>query len=304
MTTHTIDGADVYAEYLLWLSVEHGQDSATYKAYATDLEQLATFLETDGLSLRKPDCITARHIQRFIVYLYEEKISKRSIARKLAAIRSFFHYLLQKHYVVQDPTREIHNPRQLKTEPKILNVDQIFELLDKTPAKTPLEIRDLTLAELLYGSGLRISEALSLDTRDVRGQDYLRIMGKGGKERLAPLSDKSKERLANWLSVRGSIANADETALFVGARGKRLDRREAQRIISKLCGEAGLDFSVSPHSLRHSFATHLLGNGADLRSVQELLGHSRLSTTQIYTQVDLSELIAVYDKAHPASQNH
>ena len=296
------DDADVYAEYLLWLSVQHGALSATYKAYATDLEQLATFLEEQGASIKAPWTLTTKHIQRFIVHLYEAKISKRSIARKLAAVRSFFHYLLQKHYVQSDPTREIHNPKQSKQEPKILNVDQIFELLDKTPCTTPLEIRDLALAELLYGSGLRISEALGLDVKDLGTQNYLRIKGKGGKERLAPLSDKSRERLASWLEVRGSLANSTETALFVGARGKRLDRREAQRIVSKLCAEAGLDFSVSPHSLRHSFATHLLGNGADLRSVQELLGHSRLSTTQIYTQVDLSELISVYDKAHPGSQ--
>ena len=160
--------------------------------------------------------------------------------------------------------------------------------------------RDLALAELLYGSGLRISEALGLDIDDVQlSSRVLRVMGKGSRQRLAPLSDTSCDSLKSWLDERPLMAQPDEPALFVGARGSRLNRREAARIVERLCRRAGLDFTVSPHSLRHSFATHLLTAGADLRSVQELLGHSRLTTTQRYTQVSLEHLMEAYDKAHP-----
>ena len=160
--------------------------------------------------------------------------------------------------------------------------------------------RDLALAELLYGSGLRISEALGFDIDDVQlSSRVLRVMGKGSRERLAPLSDTSCESLKAWLDERPLLALPEEQALFVGSRGSRLNRREAARIVERLCRRAGLDFTVSPHSLRHSFATHLLSAGADLRSVQELLVHRRLTTTQRYTQVSLEHLMEAYDKAHP-----
>ncbi|MBQ9537357.1 MAG: tyrosine recombinase XerC [Desulfovibrionaceae bacterium] len=295
----SVQQTDAYARYLIWLGVQHGADSATYLAYASDLRQFEQYLAEHAASLTTPTSLSTKHIQGFIVYLFQQAISKRSIARKLAAIRSYCHYLVQQKVLPIDISREIHNPRQIKTEPQILNVDQVFALLDNTPRTTPQEKRDVALAELLYGSGLRISEALSLDVQDLTAQNYLKVMGKGAKERLVPLSDRSRERLTEWLKVRGELAASNEDALFVGTRGQRLNRREGQRIVQKLCLKAGLDFAVSPHSLRHSFATHLLGNGADLRSVQELLGHSRLQTTQIYTQVDLSELISVYDRAHP-----
>ena len=166
-----------------------------------------------------------------------------------------------------------------------------------------MRARDLCLAELLYGSGLRVSEALALDAGRLSAEtESLRIMGKGGKERLAPLTDTAKTALSAWLSLRPALAPPGERALFVGVRGKRLNRREAQRIIESLCRRAGLPQPVSPHGLRHSFATHLLEAGADLRSVQELMGHARLATTQRYTHLNLAHLMAVYDKAHPKAK--
>ena len=163
--------------------------------------------------------------------------------------------------------------------------------------------RDLCLAEILYGSGLRISEALSLNAGRLSGaSETLRILGKGGKERLAPLTDTAREALAAWLELRPELAPPGERALFVGVRGARLGRREAQRIIEDLCRRAGLPQALSPHGLRHSFATHLLEAGADLRSVQELMGHARLTTTQRYTHLNLAHLMAVYDKAHPKAK--
>ncbi len=166
-----------------------------------------------------------------------------------------------------------------------------------------MRARDICLAELLYGSGLRVSEALSLDAGRLSAEtESLRVMGKGGKERLAPLTDTAKTALAAWLSLRPALVPPGERALFVGVRGKRLNRREAQRIIESLCRRAGLPQPVSPHGLRHSFATHLLEAGADLRSVQELMGHARLTTTQRYTHLNLAHLMAVYDKAHPKAK--
>ena len=163
--------------------------------------------------------------------------------------------------------------------------------------------RDMCLAELLYGSGLRISEALALSFRRVAGHTgHVRVLGKGGKERLAPLTEESAEALERWLALRPQVASHGELALFVGARGAALQRREAQRIIERLCQQAGLPAVVSPHALRHSFATHLLEAGADLRSVQELLGHARIATTQRYTHVSLAHLMQVYAKAHPKSE--
>lgn len=163
--------------------------------------------------------------------------------------------------------------------------------------------RDICLAELLYGSGLRISEALALSFRRVAGHTgHVRVLGKGGKERLAPLTEESAQALERWLALRPQVASQGELALFVGARGAALQRREAQRIIERLCQQAGLPAVVSPHALRHSFATHLLEAGADLRSVQELLGHARIATTQRYTHVSLAHLMQVYAKAHPKSE--
>jgi integrase/recombinase XerC len=170
---------------------------------------------------------------------------------------------------------------------------------EKTAA---VNARDLCLAEILYGSGLRVSEALALNEGRISGASVtLRIPGKGGKERLAPLTDTARAALDAWLALRPLLAVPAERALFVGERGRRLNRREALRILDRLCRRAGLPQSVSPHALRHSFATHLLEAGADLRSVQELMGHSRLSTTQRYTHLNLAHLTAVYDKAHPKS---
>ena len=155
------------------------------------------------------------------------------------------------------------------------------------------------MIELLYGSGLRISEALSLDVADFsRDTTVLRVLGKGSRERLVPLSSTSREALRQWMRIRTEIAKPDETALFVGARGRRLNRREAERIVDASCKKVGLDVSISPHGLRHAYATHLLEAGADLRSVQELLGHKRLTTTQRYTQISLENLIRAYDAAH------
>ena len=294
--------------FLAHLEFEKGYSPATVTAYGKDVLQFEEVLTRQGLSLAEPADVTKRQIQSFLADLHRQGMNKTSMGRKLSALRAFFRFCARMRLITALPTEGVGNPKTEKRHPDLLNVDQAFALLGQTnngeTENTPaLAARDLCLAEILYGSGLRISEALSLDAgRLSAGSETLRVLGKGGKERLAPLTDSAREALAAWLELRPVLAPARERALFVGVRGSRLNRREAQRIIETLCRRAGLPQTLSPHGLRHSFATHLLEAGADLRSVQELMGHARLTTTQRYTHLNLSHLMAVYDKAHPKAK--
>ena len=295
-----------FADFINHLSIEKGYSPATIEAYSRDLEQLEEYLNGLRLSLADPVILKKQHIQAFLVQLHRAQTSKSSVARKLSSLRSYFNYLQRLGKINASPCEGIKNPKQDKRQPTALNVDQTFALLEnrklEVSGKAEIESsRDLALLELLYGSGLRISEALSLNARDVNpASGVVRVMGKGSKERLVPLSETSVNTLETWLSARsGLLGTPDEPALFVGSRGARLNRRQANRIIQNFCTRAGLAGNISAHSLRHSFATHLLQGGADMRSVQELLGHSRISTTQRYTHLHLARLMEVYDKAHP-----
>ena len=311
-------GGETVDMFLAHLEMEKGYSPATVAAYGEDLRQFASFVTGQGISLDAPSTVTPTHIRSFMVDMHSLGLSKTSMGRKLSSLRTFFRFCARLRLVTVLPTEGVHNPKQEKRHPKVLNVDQTFALLDaasspakRTPKQQTLSARDLALAELLYGSGLRISEALSLDVNQIvipgatnattLSEPHVRVLGKGGKERIAPLSDACVTALAAWLLERSSIATAGEKALFVGSGGSRLNRRVAARVIEQLCKLAGLPETVSPHALRHSFATHLLENGADLRSLQELLGHSRLTTTQRYTHLDLARLTQVYDAAHPKS---
>ncbi len=315
--------------FLAWLDLQKGSSPATGAAYRRDLEQFENWLRNQSLTLAAPGEVRKRDIERYSAFLFREGRARSSISRKLSAIRSFFRYLLRKKLVSDNPTAGVRNPKQQIRQPGTLNVDQVFSLLDEAavhsgvrpwgdspnapdaPGTPPHEsregaaaCRDQALVELLYGSGLRISEALGLNVMDVDpSSGVVRVLGKGGKERLAPLSATSMRTLERWLRTRPLLlpAASVEQAVFVGNRGGRLDRRQAARILEHLRQEAGLPQHVSPHALRHSFATHLLEGGADLRAVQELLGHARLSTTQRYTHVTLDRLMRVYDRAHPLS---
>ncbi len=299
------------AAFLAHCDIARGRQSATLKAYAADLAQFADFLQNRGLSPDAPEQIRREHVRQFLAFLFKSGAAKSSMSRKLAAVRAFFRYLARTRRIEHDPCLGVRNPKQEQRRPRVLNVDQTLALLDGAPrpeqeadpAAEALAARDIALAELLYGSGLRISEALGLNAPDVDPRSgALRVMGKGAKERLAPLSDTSLRALRLWLRLRSRLAEPEEPALFVGARGGRLNRRQAARIIAELCGHAALPAVVSPHALRHGFATHLLEAGADLRTVQELLGHARLTTTQRYTQLSLSGLMRVYDQAHPRAR--
>lgn len=306
--------------FLTHLEFEKGYSAATIDAYATDLVQFEESLNAASCSLEHPELVTKKHVQAFMAAQHRSGSNKTSVARRLSAVRSFFKFCAKMRFITSLPTEGVSNPKQEKRHPKVLNVDQMFALLDteipvtqdgSSPKKATSKAshssheaeraRDIALAELIYGSGLRISEAVGLNTTQLDLVDkHLKVWGKGSKERLVPLSDSSVTALQKWMHKRSQLSQPEsEDALFIGNRGGRLNRRQAARIIDALCKAAGLAQSVSPHSLRHSFATHLLESGADLRSVQELLGHARLSTTQRYTHLNLAHLMQVYDNAHP-----
>jgi integrase/recombinase XerC len=304
---------DTASAFLAWLEYQKGASEATVEAYGLDILEFENFLQLSGATLTHPDQITRQMIQGFSASLFQKKLARSSAARKLSALRSLFRHLMRIHKIDKDPCAGIRNPKQDQRHPAMLNVDQIFKLLADTPpeqdplspADTPhqdiFHLRDMALLELLYGSGLRISEALNLDTTDVHpGILHIQVMGKGSKQRQVPLSDTCVIALERWLSVRSSVPPAPgERAFFLGKRGKRLSRRQASLILEEKALIAGIPQHVSPHDLRHSFATHLLEGGADLRAVQELLGHSRISTTQRYTHLDLNALTRIYDASHP-----
>lgn len=304
--------------FLAHLELEKGYSLATVDGYGLDVMQFEALLDGLGLSLADPAAVTKRHVRAFLADLHRQGVGKASMGRKLSALRSFFRFCARMRMVTSLPTEGVGNPKTGIRHPEHLNVDQTFALLDSADkaanvdGRRPVEdgareralgARDRALVELLYGSGLRISEALALDAARLGDHpEVVRVLGKGGKERLAPLTGIAQKTLVEWLGLRAELAAPGERALFVGMRGARLNRREAQRIIESLCRLAGLPQAISPHGLRHSFATHLLEAGADLRSVQELMGHSRLSTTQRYTHLNLAHLMEVYDRAHPKSK--
>lgn len=304
------------ATFLAWMEFQKGASEATVAAYAVDILEFETYLRGMGASLERPAEITRQMVQGFSASLFRQGMARSSMARKLSALRSLFRHLLRLHKIESDPCSGVRNPKQDQRHPAMLNVDQVFSLLDEKPAEAVAAhpgdmsaddvflLRDKALLELLYGSGLRISEALGLNVNDIRPESgHVQVMGKGSKERIVPLSDASKDALFRWLSVRDRVPPAHgERAAFLGRRGKRLDRRQAARILEERAEEAGIPQHLSPHDLRHSFATHLLEGGADLRAVQELLGHSRISTTQRYTHLNMEALTRIYDAAHPLSR--
>ncbi|WP_338666613.1 tyrosine recombinase XerC [Pseudodesulfovibrio methanolicus] len=292
--------------FLAYLEVEKGYSPATIRSYSTDLDQFEEFLRGRKATLERPVRLNRDHVRAFLAELHRRQLTKTSMGRKLSSLRAYFKYLLRHKLITKDPAAGIRNPKQEKRHPQVLNVDQAVALMEAHVDPDPEGLRDVALAELLYGSGLRISEAIGLDLNDV-DSDVIRVTGKGSKERIVPLSDAAVERIRRYMSQRHAFLkdNYAEQALFLSSRaGKRLDRRQANRIVAKLAKLAGLPKDVHPHMLRHSFATHMLEAGADLRSVQELLGHENLTTTQRYTHLDMQRIMQVYDHAHPLAGEH
>ena len=280
------------------LKTERDVSEHTLKAYAKDLKEFVSFIDID----KTPQDVDNLDIRSFLASLYHKKLKKSSIARKLASIRAFYKYLYREGYVKKNPAKLVSSPKVQKYLPRFLTIDEAFTLMETPKGDTFQATRDKAVLELLYSSGLRVSELTMLDINDIDiTESVMRVKGKGKKERILPIGMKALEAMKNYLSERISKKKKSQS-LFLNRRGGRLTQRSIRRIVVKYGRMIALKGCLSPHVLRHTFATHLLHSGADLRSIQELLGHSSLSTTQKYTHVDISHLMEVYDKAHPMAR--
>jgi integrase/recombinase XerC len=284
---------DPVSAFLDYLAVERGASPHTLRSYAADLAALTEFLRGQGASLLGAD---ARLLRAYVAHLHQRRLSKATIARRLASVRSCFRFLARRGAIEQNPARQVRTPRQGRRLPSFLPKDESKDLLDGAPEPTAIGRRDHALLELLYATGIRVAECCGLDCADLdRGRGTVRVLGKGDKERVVPVGEAALAALDAYLALRPRPRGP----LFFNSRGGRLTTRSAHRIVGRRARQAGIDRRVTPHTLRHTFATHMLGEGADLRLIQELLGHSRLSTTQRYTHVSPEQLMKVYDAAHP-----
>ena len=296
------------AEFERSFLVEENASPHTVRNYVSDLRQLRTFLLERRLALNDngdeavPERVDQRAIRTYLTALLRRN-RKSSVGRKLSAAKGFFRYLLRRGAITRDPTAGIATPRKEQQLPVHLTVDDMFRLLEAPPKDTPVGLRDRALIEVLYSCGLRVSELVGLDWVDIDSAlELVRVRGKGGKERLAPIGRKALAALAGYRERLSELCPRrlrDEKAVYLNRRGGRLTTRSVARMVEHYVMATGLATKASPHALRHSFATHLLNAGADLRAIQELLGHASLSTTQKYTHVNLDQLMSVYDKAHP-----
>jgi integrase/recombinase XerC len=289
------------SQFLTSLKHERNASPHTIASYRRDLLQLARYLEERKIVLRRIDNVILRG---FLAQLQENKNKKSTVARKLAAMRSFFQFCIKKKWLEDNPAKAVATPKQEKHVPSFLSEDEMAEFLDLPQTTQPLDLRDKATLELLYATGMRVSELAGLNLDDLNFSERLiRVRGKGKKERLVPFGKKAEDSLTFYIRSRPQInkGNIEDKALFLNYRGQRLSSRSVERIVDKYIRLTALRRKISPHSLRHSFASHLLSRGADLRVIQELLGHESLATTQKYTHLDLKQLLEVYKKSHPRS---
>lgn len=298
---------DRFSDYLKY---QRNASEHTLRNYISDLDQFYDYLcprNADGargdLNISRIDHIT---IREYMATLYQAKRKKTSISRKLATLRTFFRFLCREQVVEMNPARLVSSPRLEKRLPNVISIDEVIQFIETPDAETLLGKRDRAILELLYATGCRVSEVAGMNFEDIDFKhETIRVRGKGRKERFVPFGSKAKEALGRYIEVRGALmAEAPEhkreaKAVFLNYQGTRITTRSIGRLVDKYVKESAMANNISPHSLRHSFATHLLSAGADLRAIQELLGHARLSTTQIYTHVSIDQLMQVYDKTHP-----
>jgi len=318
-------GRSLTSRFLSYLENERNFSAHTIRSYASDLVQFVEFLTADGAppavpatasdhdgagegaAGADPDTVSQRlrqvtpvDLRRFLAILRRAEYSRSTIARKIATLRSFYKFLAREGVTDHNPVKAIRTPRQEKRLPKFLRPAEVERLLAAPDGDDLLTLRDAAMLEVLYSTGVRVSELVGLDLEDIDPiAEVVRVRGKGRRERLAPLGSYALRALNRYLEARAEADVKDADAVFLNRHGRRLAARSVRRKLAKYLAVAGLDPSVSPHTLRHSFATHMLERGADLRAVQELLGHRSLSTTQIYTHVTASRLKEIYESAHP-----
>ncbi len=295
-------------EFINFIRVERQYSNHSITAYAKDLSELAIYIDEEklGSNIKVVDFYVLRG---FITTLYDKELSKSSIERKISTLKSFFKFLYRRGIIEDNPARMLKFPKKEKYLPNVFNVDDIFTLLDLPDKSTPMGMRDALILELLYGTGVRVSELVGLDRNavDLNGMRIL-VRGKGKKERIVPLAPELISLIKDYYKVMYDIVSegrvVESDALIINRLGSRMTDRTIRRIVETYLKKAGLPLDYSPHSFRHTFATHLLEGGADLRSIQELLGHESLATTQKYTHSDLASLLKVYDETHPMAKKN
>jgi integrase/recombinase XerD len=288
------------SEFINYLAVERGLAQNTLESYGRDLRQFQAYLQDSKIDFMKD--LNRSTILTYMNNLQTNGKAVSTISRNLAAIKSFYQYLVRERYLEKDPAAHLESPKLEKKLPKVLSVHEVEELLKQPNGLLPAGLRDKAMLELLYATGIRVSELISLNISDVNlDMGYIKCYGKGSKERIVPLGSIAAKCVQDYLGKGRPklVRTYEEAALFINHHGNRLTRQGFWKIIKKYAQEARIIKEITPHTLRHSFATHLLENGADLRSVQEMLGHADISTTQIYTHVTRNHLKEVYDKTHP-----
>ncbi|MAV36072.1 MAG: tyrosine recombinase XerC [Planctomycetaceae bacterium] len=289
--------------FLRYLAVERNAAELTIKSYREDLTMLSDYLRHGFGRDPRPLEVTPHDLRAYLAALHEAGYAKSSVARRLASMRSFFRFAQRQGLVTQNPAKPLRNPRPDRNLPHFLSTREVRTLLEAPPGDQNLGARDRAMLETMYSGGLRVSELVAVDDADLDLENGLiRLQGKGKRERLAPLGSYAVRAIRKWLAHRklSDQARADhESPVFVNRFGGRMSTRSVARMLEKYLRETGLDQRTSPHTLRHSFATHLLDGGADIRAVQELLGHKSLVTTQIYTHISTAGLRRAYERAHP-----
>ena len=295
------DDKQLLSDFLTQLTIEKRASQYTVKSYKRDLNCLSNYCESKSISLWTD--LKQTDIRSYMASRHRQGLSSTSLQRELSAIRSFFNFLLKNQLTDNNPGQYIKAPKNTRKLPKTLDVDQIKSLLEAGTNST-IEIRDLAMFELFYSSGIRLSELAQLNLTDIDLTDKSLMVrsGKGGKSRMLPIGSKAVAAINTWLEHRIKSITSTETALFISTRGTRLGQRSIELRLKQWCKKKGIAENIHPHMLRHSFATHLLESSQDLRAVQELLGHSNISTTQIYTHLDFQHLADVYDSAHPRAK--
>jgi len=291
-------------KFIIYLEIERNVSEHTIKAYSSDIKQFLEFLKSDGEELGNT---THKTIRKFLAHLQNKTYSNKSIGRKLATIRSFFKFLVREGYQKTNPTLVISTPKTDKKLPEFLTVENMIKLIEKPDENDVLGIRDRAIFETLYSTGIRVGELIHLNIHDIDfGGGTIKVKGKGNKQRIVPIGDTALDVINRYFDIRDTLFNnkkldisKDRQALFLDKWGGRLTSRSVERIVRKHVIGIPKALGITPHTFRHSFATHLLDAGADLRSVQELLGHVSLSTTQIYTHLTPEKLKRTYKKAHP-----
>lgn len=291
-----------FIDFLKYLKVQKNYSNLTILNYGKDLKLFNIFIS--DLNIKDLKKVDYKIIREYLSYLYGKNYSKKTIARHISALRSFYRYLIKEKIITSNPMNLVSNPKQDKKLPKFLYYDQVEELLAIPDITTPLGLRDKTILELLYSTGIRVSELVNIKLKDIDfNERTIKILGKGNKERYVLYGGVLEKLLDNYLNESRTVLNKKNSDyLLLNNQGNKITPRGIELIINKINKESSLDFNISPHTLRHTFATHLLDNGADLKSVQELLGHESLSSTQVYTHISNEQLRNVYLHTHPRAK--